>query len=72
MRVAFWRRKEPEPEIGEDEAYERAYGRPSGEVKKVKLPPRRPRDPDVLASGDRLRQAFLDRLQKRGDDGKEG
>jgi hypothetical protein len=72
MRVAFWRRKQAEPEIGEDEAYERSYGRPSGEVKKVTLPPRRPRDPDVLASGDRLRQAFLDRLQKREDDGKEG
>ena len=69
--MPFWRKRRPEPEIGEDEAYERSYGRPSGEVKKVTLPPRRPRDPDVLA-GDRLRRAFLDRLQKREDDGKEG
>jgi hypothetical protein len=70
MRLPFWRRKPADPEIGEDEAYERAYGRTSGDVKKIKLPPRRPRDTDVLASGDKLRQAFLDRLQQREDDEK--
>ena len=69
--MPFWRRRrQQEPEIGEDEAYERAYGQPSGDVKKVKLPPRRPRDTDVLASGDKLRQAFLDRLQRREDEEK--
>jgi len=70
MRVAFWRKKERAPEIGENEAYERAYGGSRADVKRVKLPPRRPRDADVLASGDKLRQAFLDRLQQRDDDEK--
>jgi hypothetical protein len=36
-----------------------------GDVTIVKLPPRRPRDEAVLATGDRLRRAFLDRLQRR-------
>ncbi len=71
MRLAFWRRKRREREIGEGEAYERAYGQPSGDVKRVKLPPRRPRDTDVLASGDRLRRAFLARLEQREDDRRE-
>jgi hypothetical protein len=68
MRVGFWRKRQPAPEIGEDEAYERAYGRSSGDVKKIRLPPRRPRDADVLASGESMRRAFLDRLQQREDD----
>ena len=51
--------------IGEAEAYRRSYGTPSADVTIVKLPPRRPRDPDVLASGEVLRLAFLERLQRR-------
>jgi hypothetical protein len=52
-------------ELGESEAYHHSYGDPSRDVKLVKLPPRRPRYHDVLADGERLRQAFLKRLDKR-------
>jgi hypothetical protein len=34
-------------------------------VKIIKLEPRRPRYQEVLADGERLRQAFLQRLDKR-------
>jgi hypothetical protein len=34
-------------------------------VRVVKLPPRRPRDKEVLQSGEKLRRAFLDRLEGR-------
>ena len=68
MRFLPWRRKrQPEP-IGEAEAYSRSYGAPSADVKVVKrqpLPPRRPRDSAVLARGELLRRAFLDRLERR-------
>jgi hypothetical protein len=62
MRV-FRRRRKLE-ELDEAAAYERTLPE-RGEITIVKLPPRRPRDRDVLATGDRLRKAFLDRLQKR-------
>jgi hypothetical protein len=52
-------------ELGESEAYHHAYGEPSRDVKIVKLEPRRPRYRQVLADGERLRQAFLQRLDKR-------
>jgi hypothetical protein len=52
-------------ELGESEAYHHSYGDPSRDVKLVKLPPRPPRYHDVLADGERLRQAFLKRLDKR-------
>jgi hypothetical protein len=65
VRFLPWRRKrQPEP-IGEAEAYDRSYGAPSADVKVVKLPPRRPRDSVVLARGESLRRAFLDRLERR-------
>jgi hypothetical protein len=51
--------------LGESEAYHHSYGEPSRDVKVVKLPPRRPRYQEVLADGERLRQAFLKRLDKR-------
>jgi hypothetical protein len=51
-------------EIGEAEAYGRSYGDTSGEVKIVKVEPRRPRYP-LKVSGESLRNAFLDRLNKR-------
>jgi hypothetical protein len=56
-------------ELGESEAYHHSYGEPSRDVKIVKLPPRRPRYHDVLADGERLRQAFLKRLDKRDREG---
>jgi hypothetical protein len=65
--VPFWRRKDRVSAIDESEAYDRAYGRPPRDVKVVRLPPRRPRDEDVLASGDLLRRAFLARLEQRAD-----
>ena len=69
MRFLPWRRREQAKPIGEAEAYERSYGAPSPEVRVIKLPPRRPRDPAVLEAGERLRRAFLDRLEhRRGTD----
>jgi hypothetical protein len=65
VRVIPWRRREQTKPIGEAEAYERSYGSPSAEVKVVRLPPRRPRDRKVLESGELLRRAFLDRLERR-------
>lgn len=51
-------------EIGEAEAYGRSYGDQTGEVKIVKVEPRRPRY-DLKVSGETLRSAFLDRLNRR-------
>jgi len=51
-------------EIGEAEAYGRSYGNTSGEVKIVKVEPRRPRY-QLKVSGENLRTAFLDRLNRR-------
>ena len=65
MRFLPWRRKrQPEP-IGEAEAYKRSYGERSTDVTVLKLPPRRPRDRNVLERGEQLRRAFLDRLERR-------
>jgi hypothetical protein len=52
-------------ELGESEAYHHSYGEASRDVKIVKLPPRRPRYKQVLADGERMRQAFVQRLDKR-------
>ena len=52
-------------ELGEAEAYHHAYGDAPRDVKIVKLEPRRPRYKQVLADGERLRQAFLQKLDKR-------
>ena len=65
MRFLPWRRKQRSEPIGEAEAYERSYGTPSAGVRVVKLPPRRPRDQHVLELGERLRLAFLERLERR-------
>jgi hypothetical protein len=51
--------------LGESEAYHHSYGEPPRDVKIVKLEPRRPRYKQVLADGERLRQAFLQRLDTR-------
>jgi hypothetical protein len=53
-------------QIGESEAYGRAYGDRSAQVKVVKLEPRRPRY-QLKVSGETLRRAFADRLAKRED-----
>jgi len=52
-------------ELDEAAAYKRT--RPEKEITIVKLPPRRPRNRNVLAHGELLRKAFLDRLEKRED-----
>jgi hypothetical protein len=65
MRLLPWRRRQHAKPIGEAEAYERSYGTPGADVRIVKLPPRRPRDPEVLKTGEHLRRAFLERLDRR-------
>jgi hypothetical protein len=65
--VRLFRRRTTESrlhEIGEAEAYGRSYGATSGEVKIVKVEPRRPRY-QLKVSGEALRTAFLDRLNRR-------
>jgi hypothetical protein len=64
--------RKPKPrlrELGESEAYHHSYGDPSRDVKIVKLPPRRPKYRQVLADGERMRQAFVQRLDKREKEG---
>ena len=70
--MPFWRRRPRLHVIHEAEAYDRSYGGISNDVTIVKLPPRRPRDREVLASGELLRKAFLDRLEAREDPAGEG
>ncbi|MDQ3778205.1 MAG: hypothetical protein M3310_04980 [Actinomycetota bacterium] len=62
----FRRRKDESRlrQIGEAEAYGRSYGDASGDVKIVKVEPRRPRY-QLNVSGESLRNAFLERLNKR-------
>jgi hypothetical protein len=63
MRL-FRRPKRRLRQIGEAEAYGRAYGDRSEQVKIVKLEPRRPRY-QLKVSGETLRRAFAERLAKR-------
>jgi hypothetical protein len=65
MRLFSRKPKERLRELGESEAYHHAYGDAPRDVKIVKLPPRRPRYKQVLADGERMRQAFLQKLDKR-------
>ena len=51
-------------QIGEAEAYGRSYGKQTGDVRIVKVEPRRPRY-QLKVTGEALRDAFLDRLNKR-------
>jgi hypothetical protein len=61
----FRRKKETRlHQIGEAEAYGRSYGKHSGDVKIVKVEPRRPRY-QLDVTGEKLRNAFLDRLNRR-------
>jgi hypothetical protein len=71
MRLFNRKPKQRLRELGESEAYHHAYGGPSRDVRIVKLPPRRPRYEQVLADGERLRQAFLQRLDKREKENEE-
>jgi hypothetical protein len=60
--------RKPKPRlraVGESEAYHHSYGDAPRDVKIVKLEPRRPRYRQVLADGERMRQSFLQRLDKR-------
>jgi hypothetical protein len=65
MRLFSRKPKQRLRELGESEAYHHSYGEPPRDVKIVKLEPRRPRYQQVLGNGERLRQAFLSRLDKR-------
>jgi hypothetical protein len=64
--VPLFRRKQEARlhQIGEAEAYGRSYGEVSGDVKIVKVEPRRPRY-QLKITGEGLRKAFLDRLNRR-------
>jgi hypothetical protein len=65
MRLFSRKPKRRMRELGEAEAYHNSYGDAPRDVKIVKLEPRRPRYQQVLADGERMRQAFLQRLDKR-------
>ena len=65
MRLFGRKQKQRLRPLGESEAYHHSYGDTPRDVKIVKLEPRRPRYQQVLADGERLRQAFLQRLDKR-------
>ena len=65
MRIFKKKSKQRLHELGESEAYHHSYGEPPRDVKIVKLEPRRPRYKQVLADGERLRQAFAQRLDNR-------
>ena len=65
MRLFSRKPKQRLHELGESEAYHHSYGEPPRDVRIVKLPPRRPKYRQVLADGERMRQAFLQRLDKR-------
>jgi hypothetical protein len=69
MRLFNRRQKQRLHELGESEAYHHSYGEPPRDVKIVRLPPRRPKYRQVLADGERMRQAFLQRLDKREKEG---
>ena len=61
----FRRKKETRlHQIGEKEAYGRSYGDSSGDVKIIKVVPRRPRY-QLKITGEALRNAFLERLNRR-------
>ncbi len=65
--MPLFRRRKTETrlhEIGEAEAYGRSYGDQTGDVKIVKIEPRRPRY-QLNVTGESLRSAFLDRLNRR-------
>ena len=68
--MRFFRRRRRLRPIGESEAYGRSYGDRTSEVRVSKSEPRRPRY-NLKVSGESLREAFAERLEKREDE-KEG
>ena len=68
MRIFNRKPKQRLRPLGESEAYHHSYGDEPRDVKIVKLPPRPPKYKQVLADGERLRQAFLQRLDNREHD----
>lgn len=56
------------PPLDEAAAYARCHGARSQDVRIVKLPPRRTRYRDVLATGEELRVLFEQRLDARDAD----
>jgi hypothetical protein len=65
----FRRKKARLHQIGEAEAYGRSYGETTGDVKVVKVEPRRaPRQ--LKITGEALRNAFLERLNRRDHSGR--
>ena len=68
--MRFFRRRRRLRPIGESEAYGRSYGDRTTEVRVSKSEPRRPRY-NLKVSGESLREAFAERLEKREDE-KEG
>ena len=66
----FRRSKQRLRQIGESEAYGRAYGDRTQQVRIVKLEPKRPRY-ELPVSGEKLRQAFARRLDARERESKE-
>jgi hypothetical protein len=69
MRL-FRRHRKRLRQIGEAEAYGRAYGDRSEQVKIVKLEPRRPRY-QLKVSGETLRRAFAEKLARREESERE-
>jgi hypothetical protein len=65
----FRRKKARLHQIGEAEAYGRSYGETSGDVKVVKVEPRRGRR-QLKVTGEALRNAFLERLNRRDHTGR--
>ncbi len=64
MRLFGRKNESRERTISEAEAYGRSYGDQSGDVKIVKVEPRRPRY-QLKVTGEALRGAFLERLNRR-------
>ena len=65
----FRRKKARLHQIGEAEAYGRSYGETTGDVKVVKVESRRPRR-QLKITGEALRNAFLERLNRRDHTGR--
>jgi hypothetical protein len=64
--VRFFRGRRRLRPIGESEAYGRAYGDRSSDVRVSKAEPKRPRY-NAKVSGESLREAFAKRLESRDD-----
>ena len=64
IRLPFWRSRSRQRPITEEEAYHHSYGDRRLEVRTVAIEPRRPRA-TLRVSGDDLRRAFQERLERR-------